>query len=214
VQFFGSFATWHGKLKRQLVRHFPNDKHSTRCVFTRQTVCQVGTYRLRSLGSEVNSDFTHESIHSGFVNLDPRNKDDKYWIEQFIFFKKKEYEKPLAVIKYIPPLEGKDPELWIRYFGHTKPSDIKAEKLLEYQKLLPDYRGKNKPKDKEILRRNKIVIDLYLAEKDKSRGSIYARERRVKGQSIAQVVIDKLKRKYPELNKTLVDQILKVQTEK
>jgi hypothetical protein len=147
-------------------------------------------------------------------DLDPRNKDDKYWIEQFIFFKKKEYEKPLAVIKYIPPLEGKDPELWIRYFGHTKPSDIKAEKLLEYQKLLPDYRGKNKPKDKEILRRNKIVIDLYLAEKDKSRGSIYARERRVKGQSIAQVVIDKLKRKYPELNKTLVDQILKVQTEK
>jgi hypothetical protein len=141
--------------------------------------------------------------------LDPKNRDDKYWIEQFIFFKKKDYEKPLAFIKYIPPLEGKDPELWIRYFGHTKPSDIKAEKLLEYQKLLPDYRGKNKPKDKEILRRNKIVIDLYLAEKDKSRGSIYARERRVRGQSIAQVVVDKLKKKYPELNKTLVDQILK-----
>lgn len=141
--------------------------------------------------------------------LDPKNKDDKYWIEQYIFFKKKEYEKPLAVIKYIPPISGKEPELWIRYFGHTRPSDIKAEKIFEYQKLLPDFRAKNKPKDEKILRRNKVVVELYRKEKDKNRGNVYARERRVKGESISQIVVNKLKKKYPELNTTLVDQIVK-----
>jgi uncharacterized membrane protein len=146
--------------------------------------------------------------------LDPKNKDDKYWIEQFIFFKKKEYEKPLALIKYIPPISGKDPELWIRYFGHTKPSDIKVEKILEYQKLLPDYKGKNKPKDLKILQRNKIVAGLYQKEKNKDRGNVYSRERRIKGQSISQFVVNKLKKKYPELNKTLVEQIVKIQAEK
>lgn len=147
-------------------------------------------------------------------SLDSKNKDDKYWIEQFIFFKRKEYEKPLAIIKYVPPLEGKDPELWIRYFGYTKPSDIKAEKLLEYQKLLRDYRGKNKPKDKRITLRNTIVSDLYQKEKSKYHGSIYARERRVKGKSVAQIVANKLNKKYPELNKILVDQIVKTEAEK
>ncbi len=146
--------------------------------------------------------------------LDPKNKDDKYWIEQFVFFKKKEFEKPLAFIRYIPPIANKDPELWIRYFGHTKPSDIKVEKILEYQKLLPDYRGKNKPKDKKILKRNKIVVELYLKEREKSRGDIYARERSIKGQSISQFVANKLHKKYPELNKVLVEQIVKMQPEK
>lgn len=142
-------------------------------------------------------------------DLDPKNKDDKYWIEQFIFFKKKEYEKPLATIKFVPPLGGKDPELWIRYFGYTKPSDIKAEKIIEYQKLLPDYKGKNKPKDLKIIRRNRMVIELYYTERDKDRKNPLARERRLKGHSIAQFIVEKLNKKYPELNVDLVSQIVK-----
>lgn len=141
--------------------------------------------------------------------LDPKNKDDKYWIDQYIFFKARHYEKPLAVIKFIPSLQGKDPELWIRYFGHTKPLDIRAERIVEYQKLLPDYRGKNKPKDMKVIHRNKIVIELYREQKGQDRKNPFGRERRLRGRSIAQFVVNKLKKKYPELNVDLVNQIVK-----
>ena len=138
--------------------------------------------------------------------LDKSDKEITDWIEFFFLFNEKDCLKDTISIKFIPAEKDKEPELWVRYRGYTKPSDIKRKDIIDYQKLLPDYSGKNKISDLNKIRRNNIVIKEY---KELRENNPQLRERREKGQSAADIIVEKYKKKYPELNRDLVEQIVK-----
>lgn len=138
--------------------------------------------------------------------LDKNNKEVEDWIEFLFLFNEKDYLKTPISIKFIPAEKNKEPELWVRYRGYTKPSDVKRKDIIDYQKLLPDYRGKNKISDLDKIRRNNLVIKEY---KYLQKHNPYGREKREKGQAIADIIVKKYKKKYPELNRSLVEQIVK-----
>lgn len=98
-------------------------------------------------------------------------------------------------------------EVWVRFFGYTRIKDIPAKEIIKYQKYLPDYKGKNKPKKKKYTPRNKEVVDMYLSEKEKLQQS--GRERNTQGKAIVTKIINKFKKKYPKLNKSTVDKIVR-----
>ncbi len=142
------------------------------------------------------------------IGLDPKNQDDRDWLEEHIFFNRQGYEKPKFLVKFIvaDKEKGTEPELWVRYFGYTRPSDVVSEAIEDFQKLLPDYRGKNKAKDESLIVRDREVYEVWLEVKKAN--PFKGRDRRERGQSIAVITAKKLKKKYPKLNKTLVEKII------
>lgn len=148
---------------------------------------------------------TMEGILEEF-GLDPANKLDMRWLDSLVFFNKTFY--PHSLYKFILSRDNKEREqrLFIQVFPRTKLSDIPASELQDWQKHLPGYRGRNRPKDSSTAVRDKKVVDMYIREKKKLRVS--GRERSKNGTSVANKIWLKLKGQYPELSPNLIKKIV------
>jgi hypothetical protein len=137
--------------------------------------------------------------------LNSKVDEDTDWVKSFIFYNRTDYQTVLAELKFITPNKGKGPELWVQYFAHTKPSDIPPAAIKDLQKLLPEYREKNRPPEFRTLERDAEVIRAYykIIGPTKEAGI-----RRKAGDSAAAAVVRLLKRKYPELTVELVQKII------
>lgn len=146
--------------------------------------------------------------------LNPENRLDREWLKSVLFYKKKNtvYPHLLTMVKLTRNKQG-EPEVWVKVFGHTrlKIKGISTKHIREFQKDLPDYVGKNKPRSERVITRNREVVDMYLEEKRMLLES--GRARSPKGKSIASMIVRKLKKKYPELNEKLVIKIVRKELE-
>ena len=136
-------------------------------------------------------------------DLNPENKDDYNWIENYFFFGIKDYPHDLGTLRF--DLEKE--ELWLRILPHTNLRKIPLKGIKQWQKLLPEYRERNKGKDVGKMERDKEVRILY----EKYRHEILENEfydRARPGKSIASRVLKELKPKYPELNENLIKKIV------
>ncbi len=79
----------------------------------------------------------------------------------YVFFKKTEYPHRLFSVVWQKNKKNKEPELYIRIFGHTKKEDIKKywPEIEKHKKTLPSYHGKSK--ERKNFDRDAQIFKLY-----------------------------------------------------
>ena len=206
-----AFAAWHKKLQNAWTEAVKSDAYRNaraKVIGKKQNWSRKEQDRLDKIDQKflppINYGDKLNQILLKF-DLDPANRSHKDWIRNYLFFGERNFTRPSYKLRVVTGKDGR-PELWVRFFGHTSVADLPMREIREIQKFLPDYKGKNRRKDKRVAKRNKEVVDEYFRLKKSPRLTSY--DRSEKGNSIANKIIAKIGKKYPELTSGLVKVVI------
>lgn len=95
-----------------------------------------------------------------------KNKGFDDFLERHVFFNKNTYPTSLLTVKWIRNKKTDKMELFIQIYGHTRKEDLMKnwDFIIEDQKLLPDYTGKNKKWF--TFNRDNLIYETYLKIKE------------------------------------------------
>ena len=136
--------------------------------------------------------------------IDKNDKGFSEFIEYHIFLNKNTYPTTMALTKWIKDEKTGKWELFLQIFGHTRKEYLINywDFIVEDQKSLPDYQGKNKAW--EMFDRDKEIYDLYESMRNKIAG-----KRTKKGERpIDEEIYVRIAGKYPDISLSTIRSII------